>query len=71
MRLNKNAPAGKVHTLRVNASMLAENLLGDPAERDVFVYVPHDHDGSGLPLLVDLVGLTGSGAGRASWKNFG
>jgi S-formylglutathione hydrolase FrmB len=51
--------------------MLADNLLGDPAERDVLVYIPHDHDGANLPLLVDLAGFTGSGLGHAAWKGFG
>ena len=32
---------------------------------------PHGHDGSGLPLLVDLVGFTAGGPVHTNWKNFG
>ena len=35
------------------------------------MYVPHGHDGAGLPLLVDLAGYTGSGLSHSAWKNFG
>ena len=35
------------------------------------MYTPYGHDGSGLPLLVDLVGYTAGGPAHANWKNFG
>jgi hypothetical protein len=35
------------------------------------VYVPHGHDGKGLPLLVDLVGFMAGGPVHTNWKNFG
>ena len=52
--------------------MLAGNLLGDQTRRELPVYLPpgykpEDH----LPLLVDLVGFTGSGQSHTNWKNFG
>jgi len=34
-----------VHS-RLDSRHLAANLLGDPSERDVFVYLPHDYDTS-------------------------
>jgi hypothetical protein len=33
-------------------------------------YVPAGHDGEGLPLLVDLVGFTGSGLSHTNWAGF-
>ena len=44
-------------------------MLGD-LDRDVDVYVPAGHDGRGLPLLVDLVGFTGSGLSHTNWTGF-
>ncbi|MFW6300121.1 MAG: alpha/beta hydrolase [Oceanicaulis sp.] len=64
-------PAGIVHRITVRSELLKGNLLGDPAERVIDVYVPHGHDGAGLPLLVDLAGYTGSGLSHTNWKNFG
>jgi S-formylglutathione hydrolase FrmB len=71
MRKDRSHPAGTLHRLTLNSDLLQDNLLGDRTERDVDVYVPHGHDGDGLPLLVDLVGFTGSGLGHTAWKNFG
>jgi len=36
----------------------------------VDVYVPAGQDGRGLPLLVDLVGFTGSGLSHTNWVGF-
>ena len=33
--------------LRVDSSHLAGNLLGDPSERDLFVYLPPGYEASG------------------------
>ena len=46
-------------------------MLGDPTTRAVDVYVPAGHDGQGLPLLVDLVGFTGSGLAHTNWTASG
>lgn len=64
-------PAGTVHRISVDSKALAGNRLGDPTERIVDIYVPHGHDGSGLPLLVDLVGYTAGGPAHTAWKAFG
>ena len=50
-------PMGTVSRLTITSEVLKTNMLGDPPERTVDVYVPASHDGHGLPLLVDLVGL--------------
>jgi len=64
-------PAGTVHRIMVDSAVLKSNRLGDPTNRIVDVYVPHGNDGSGLPLLVDLVGYTAGGPAHTAWKNFG
>jgi len=43
---------------------------GDPTARAVDVYIPSGHDGRGLPLLVDLVGITSSGLSHTNWAAF-
>lgn len=70
MKRDFSAPAGTVHRLTVESSAMKGNLLGDPTERIVDVYVPHGHDGRGLPLLVDLVGFTAGGPVHTNWRNF-
>ena len=53
--------AGSVSRITIESRALESNMLGDPSVRVVDVYAPAGHDGQGLPLLVDLVGFTGSG----------
>ena len=65
------APAGTLHRLTLESKLLESNMLGDPTARIIDVYVPHGHDGHGLPLLVDLVGFTAGGPAHTNWKNFG
>ncbi|MDD9971942.1 MAG: alpha/beta hydrolase-fold protein [Myxococcales bacterium] len=58
----------------VDSQVLKSNLLGDPTAREVHVYLPPGHEqpsGRGLPLLVDLVGYSGSGLSHTNWRNFG
>lgn len=71
MKRDTSIASGTVHRLTINSEILKENLLGDPSERRIDVYVPAGHDGRGLPLLVDLVGFTGGGPSHTNWKNFG
>lgn len=71
MRRSLHAARGTVHHLMLDSQVLRENLLGDPAEREVQVYVPAGHDGRDLPLLVDIVGYTAGGPAHTNWKNFG
>jgi S-formylglutathione hydrolase FrmB len=65
------APTGTVRRLHIKSTLLARNILGDPAERVIDVYVPQESDGKGLALLVDLVGYTAGGPAHTNWKNFG
>src|SRR5437660_1551108 len=61
---------GSVSRITIVSQALKRNMLGDPSARIVDVYVPPGHDGQGLPLLVDLVGFTGSGLSHTNWVGF-
>ena len=63
-------PAGAVSRITIESQILKDNLLGDPSERAVDVYVPAGHDGQRLPLLVDLVGFTSSGLSHTNSVGF-
>jgi len=63
-------PTGTIHRLVVESEVLKGNVLGDPTVRVVDVYIPAGHDGQGLPLLVDLVGITSSGLSHTNWTAF-
>ena len=65
-------PAGRVVRVGFDSSVLKDNPLGDPSEREVAVWLPPDYDGSKkrLPLLIDLVGYTGSGQAHVNWNAF-
>jgi enterochelin esterase-like enzyme len=71
MKRDRTAPPGQIHRLMLESSVLKGNLLGDPIERIVDVYVPAGQNGRGLPLLIDLVGFTAGGPAHTNWKNFG
>lgn len=66
-------PAGRFEYLEIDSQALAGNTLGDPSRRTVAVYLPAGYDDSGeeYPLLVDIVGFTGSGFAHLNWKAFG
>jgi poly(3-hydroxybutyrate) depolymerase len=63
-------PMGLVSRLIIESEVLRGNIFGDPTTRAVDVYVPADHDGRGLPLLVNLVGITSSGLSQTNWAAF-
>ena len=69
---NYRQPLGKIEILEVDSAALKNNVLGDPAARSVAVYLPRDYDSSteDYPLLVDIVGFTGSGFAHIGWKAF-
>jgi enterochelin esterase-like enzyme len=71
MRRNRTVPAGEVRRLTVESKALKGNLLGDPTVRELRVYVPAGYDvGRRYPLLVDVVGFTGSGQIHTNWRPF-
>jgi S-formylglutathione hydrolase FrmB len=61
---------GSVTRITVESQALKNNMLGDPSARFVDLYIPAGHDGRRLPLLVDLVGFTGSGLSHTNWVAF-
>jgi hypothetical protein len=68
---------GRVVVLEHVSRLLRDNPLGDPHVRKLAVWLPPQYDqaaGRGLgkrfPVLVDLVGFTGSGMSHTNWKNF-
>lgn len=65
-------PRGRLESLEIQSSAIANNILGDPTRRTVVVYLPEGYDSSteDYPLLVDIVGYTGSGLGHLNWKAF-
>ncbi len=71
MRKQHDTPAGSMHSLWLDSQLLQGNPLGDPAQRRIDVYVPHGHDGQGLPLLVDVVGFLSGGPVQGNWRSFG
>lgn len=66
-------PRGRVEEIAVRSSALAANLLGDPHERNVAIYLPpgYDEEAGDYPLFVGLAGFTGSGLKLLGWQAFG
>lgn len=62
---------GRVEVFRHESRVLAQNPLGDPAARDVPVYLPPSYDGTRrFPVIHFLAGFTGSGPqllNRSAW----
>ena len=68
---------GTVVVLEHVSKVLKDNPLRDPFVRNVAVWLPPQYDegatrgrGRRFPVLVDLVGFTGSGLSHIAWKNF-
>ena len=69
---NFRLPRGTIEYLEIDSQALTNNVLGDPVNRSVAMYLPENYESSSeeYPLLVDIVGFTGSGFGHVSWKAF-
>lgn len=54
---------GNIVNLRFESNVLSDNPLGDPHERDLFVYLPpgYDEGGDNYPTVYCLTGFTGRG----------
>ena len=61
---------GELRTFTIQSAALANNMLGDPSNREVLVYLSPGWQAGELPLFVDLVGYTGSGKAHSNWKPF-
>jgi len=69
--------AGRLVVLEHDSGILRGNALGDPHVRKLHVWLPPQYDegaghgrGRRFPVLVDLVGFTGTGMSHTNWKNF-
>jgi enterochelin esterase-like enzyme len=71
MRRNRSVAQGDVRRFTVESKVLEGNPLGDPTARELRVYLPRGYaEGTRFPLLVDLVGFTGSGLSHTNWRPF-
>jgi enterochelin esterase-like enzyme len=68
---------GTVIVLEHVSRVLKGNSLGDPHVRKLAVWLPPQYDtsatrgrGKRFPMLIDMVGFTGSGLSHVAWKNF-
>ncbi len=68
---------GTVTVVEHDSRILRDNPLGDPHVRKLAVWLPPQYDQGGtrglgrrFPVLVDMVGFTGSGLSHVAWKNF-
>src|SRR5690349_8057946 len=59
-------PRGTIEILRIESALLRDNPLGDPAAREIPVYVPPGAAGRPLPAIYCLAGY---GGGGRSWLN--
>ncbi|MFO7565364.1 MAG: alpha/beta hydrolase-fold protein [Enhygromyxa sp.] len=67
-------PQGRLVEITIDSKALADNRLGDPAQRSVAVYLPPGYDESdpdGYPLFVGLAAFGGSGFKLLNWQSFG
>lgn len=72
MRKTPAANPGTIHRLDFDSTLLRGNTPGDPTRRTIAVYTPYGYDAAQrYPLLLDLVGYTGSGLSHTNWKPFG
>jgi S-formylglutathione hydrolase FrmB len=70
-------PTGTLLELEHESKVLRGNPLGDPHVRKLAVWLPPQYDegatrgrGRRFPVIVDMVGFTGSGLSHVAWKNF-
>src|SRR6185503_17496757 len=65
----KTAPGGRLIELKVPAPSLKGNLLGDPAEQSIAVYLPPGYDTSSTARYPTLYLLHGYTATNGAWLN--
>ncbi|MGA2364760.1 MAG: alpha/beta hydrolase-fold protein [Steroidobacteraceae bacterium] len=70
-----NWKEGRVIVLEHVSELLKGNPLGDPHVRQLAVWVPPQYDAARsrarrFPMLMDMVGFTGSGLSHIAWRNF-
>ncbi|MES1198864.1 MAG: alpha/beta hydrolase-fold protein [Pseudomonadota bacterium] len=69
MRRNHTLPQGQLHRLRHQSVVLEGNPLGDPTDRELYVWTPPGwSEREHLPVLVDLKGYWSSALAHANWN---
>lgn len=73
VRTKTDWPRGTVIRLEHVSSVLEDNVWGDPVERELCIYLPHDYSDSKepYPALWDLAAYTNAGPGHLNWRNQG
>ena len=74
LRPSRPAERGRVEAFGHRSEILSGNPLGDPAERDVLVYLPPGYDSDRdrrYPVLWSLAAYTSSGPAQVAWRNHG
>ncbi|HLW38625.1 MAG TPA: alpha/beta hydrolase-fold protein [Candidatus Eremiobacteraceae bacterium] len=71
-RTMKTMQRGEVQNLRHSSKMLRDNPLGDPADRDLYCYLPPGYDNSQAryPVIYFLTGFTGTGRSMLNFDPF-
>lgn len=70
----RDHPTGRIVVLEVDSELLKGNALGDPARRQLPVYLPPGYDdGSSrrYPVAFYLAGFLGTGRSQLNWKPWG
>ncbi len=65
-------PRGRLAHLSIDSKVLGDNLVGDPSEREVAVYLPPGYDvhDRQYPMFVYLAAFTSSGLKEVGWRSF-
>src|SRR4051794_3871906 len=67
--LSQQAAAGKLIEIKIPAPSLKANLLGDPAEQDVTIYLPPTYDASPSKRYPVIYLLHPAGGSNKTWAN--
>lgn len=73
VRPKAGSPQGKIVRLAHQSRVLQSNPWGDPANRDLCVYLPSGYSEAGHPYvsLWDFAAFTNTGPGHLNWKGHG
>lgn len=73
IRGQRDWPRGSIRRLQHDSRILRDNPWGDPAARELCVYLPDGYSDSADPFIAlwDLAAYTNSGPGHLNWRNHG
>lgn len=73
IRPSREWPNGRIERVAHHSRVLADNPWGDPAARELPVYLPPGYEvdeGVSYPVFWCLAPFTNAGPGQVNWKNF-